>query len=230
MKQEQHILITGGATRLGRKVTEHYLSLGFNVSLFYFNSEKEAQEIKTGAPNKVHLIKQDLTKLEEVEKWDPKSLPFGKIDLFIYAASIFTKDIYDKILHSNFTAAYLLSKKIPLYMNPLGSFVFICDIFATKPLKDFTIYCSAKAALRMLTKNLALELAPNIRVNSISPGTVLPPVYFTPAQLSNQIESTLFKRIGTPDDIIQGIDFLVQNSYITGFDLVVDGGKSLMSL
>jgi pteridine reductase len=230
MKQEQHILITGGATRLGRQVTEHYIKKGFNVSLFYFSSEKEAQEIKALAPNKVHLIKKDLTQLDDIQKWDPKSLPFGKIDVFIYAASIFTKVSYDKILNSNFTAAYLLSKNIALHMKPQGNFVFICDVFATKPLKSFEIYCSAKAALRMLAKSLALELAPHTRVNSISPGTVLPPVYFTPEQVEVQIQSTLLKRLGSPKDIIEGISFLTESTYITGFDLVVDGGKSLMSL
>jgi pteridine reductase len=108
-----------------------------------------------------------------------------------------------------------------------GVILNLADVNGERPMRNFTPYTCSKAGLLMMTRNLAKEWAPKIRVNSISPGAVLLPESYTEEQKQKSIDRSLLKRLGSPDDVAEGALFLIANDYITGFDLKVDGGRSL---
>jgi NAD(P)-dependent dehydrogenase (short-subunit alcohol dehydrogenase family) len=113
-------------------------------------------------------------------------------------------------------------------MKPGGNVTFISDTHATKPIKKYAPYCATKAGLISLCHSFAKELAPGIRVNSVSPGTLLVREGATQEEIHRASQRTLLGRIGCPNDLVQGVLFLLRNSYITGFDLVIDGGRALL--
>lgn len=163
---------------------------------------------------------------------------FGHLDALVNNASTYyptpvgtmTEAQWDDLVGSNLKAPLFLSQAAtPALRERGGSIVNIVDINARRPLKDFTLYCCAKAGLAMLTESLAVELGPDVRVNGIAPGPILWPEH----QVSDQhkedvVNSTLLKRTGEPDDIARALTFLLADApFVTGQILAVDGGRSL---
>ncbi len=143
-----------------------------------------------------------------------------------------TEKLWNELIGSNFKAPLFLSQAAAPYLKKQhGCIVNIVDIHAEWPLKNYVIYCSAKGGLATLTRSLALELAPEIRVNGVSPGPILWPENGEwPDEFTRQriIGKTLLKRIGEPDDIAKTVLFLISDApYITGQIIVVDGGRSM---
>ena len=135
---------------------------------------------------------------------------------------------WDRLLHSNLRAPFILSQKLASALRQQqGSIINIVDVYAEKPLQNHTLYCMAKAGLAMMTRSLARELGPDIRVNGVSPG----PILWPEAGQMNQQEiqdATALKRCGTPQDIAQTVLWLgTQAPFVTGQILAVDGGRSL---
>ena len=230
--KNKHILVTGAGKRLGRAISDAFLKLPIRLTAHYYQSEKECKELKK---QNVQLMKANTASVSEIKDGIKTAVKnFGPIDILINCASVFyskkalecEEKHWDQIMDVNLKGYFFMAQQCALSMEK-GIIINIADRYATKPIQNYTPYLCAKAGLIYLTKHLALEWAPNIRVNSISPGLVLPPDSMLNETNLRFSQSALMKRWGTPQDIIDGIFFLIQNDYITGFDLKVDGGRSL---
>jgi pteridine reductase len=235
-------LITGAAHRLGAATATLLHQNGLNIVLHYRGSREKAQslqkELNDLRENSVILIQADLhitnglTALieESVKAW-------GQLDVLINNASSFyptkmgkaTEEQWDDLLGSNLKAPFFLSQAAAPYLKKTnGCIVNIVDIHAERPLKEHPIYSMAKAGLVMMTKSLAGELGPEIRVNGVAPGAILWPENLDEVTKQRIVSRTFLKRQGEPNDIAKTILYLIKDaSYVTGQIIAVDGGRSL---
>jgi len=243
--QGKIVLITGGTKRLGAAICRKLHTVGMNLMVHYRSSEREARMLQTELnqvrPGSVALVQADLLDITQLPNLVTETIKhFGKMDSLINNASSFsptpmgeiTEKSWDELTGSNFKAPLFLSQAAAPYLKKQrGCIVNIVDIHATWPLKKYVIYSSAKGGLATLTKSLALELAPEIRVNGVSPGPILWPQNGEWSdELARQriIGKTLLKRTGEPDDIAKTVLFLISDApYITGQIIAVDGGRSV---
>lgn len=236
-------LITGSAERLGAATATFLHKNDWNVVIHYRSkanaAEKLVSELNHVRADSAFAVKADLssdtnlTYLAQTarEKW-------GRVDALINNASSFYPTAvtsasfaqWDDLFASNARAPFFLSQALlPELKKSQGSIINMVDIHASKPLADHSIYCMAKASLLMMTKALAKELAPEVRVNAIAPGAILWPENI-PEEAAQQkiINGIPMQQLGTPLDIARSIYFLLENApYITGQILAVDGGRSL---
>ena len=243
--QSKIILITGGTKRLGAAICRKLHTVGMNLMVHYRSSEKEARMLQTELnqvrPGSVALVQADLLDTTQLPNLVTETIKhFGKMDSLVNNASSFsptpigeiTEKSWDELIGSNFKAPLFLSQAAAPYLKKqCGCIVNIVDIHAAWPLKKYVIYSTAKGGLATLTKSLAIELAPEIRVNGVSPGTILWPENGEWSdELARQriIGKTLLKRTGEPDDIAKTVLFLISDApYITGQIIAVDGGRSM---
>ena len=168
---------------------------------------------------------------------DKAKSQFGPVDILINSASDFyptpalecSEEDWDHFLDVNLKGQFFLAQACAAKgMKERGGVILnLGDVNGERAMRGYTPYVCSKAGLLMMTRNLAREWAPEIRVNSISPGPVLLPENYTEGQRQRSIDRTLLKRFGTPADIAEAAVFLIENDYITGFDLKVDGGRIL---
>ena len=238
------VLVTGGARRVGAAICRRLHAAGANVLVHYRNAAQEAhalqQELNGLRAGSVALARADLLA--------PGALPqlvkdavtaFGKIDGLVNNASSFyatpvgaiDERAWDELIGANLKAPLFLSQAAaPELRKTQGVIINIIDIHAELPMKNHVVYNVAKGGLLALTRSLARELGPQVRVNGVSPGTVLWP---EDAAWQNDIErqrivnQTLLKRTGEPDDIAAAVEFLMTAPYVTGQILAVDGGRSI---
>ena len=243
--QGKVVLITAGAKRVGAAICRKLHLRGASLMVHYRSSLEEAQGLETELnqtrPGSVALVQADLLDISQIPRLISQTIQkFGKLDAVINNASSFfatpvgavTEAGWDDLIGSNLKAPLFLSQEAaPHLKNQLGCIVNIVDIHADRPLKNYVIYSSAKAGLSSLTRSLALELAPEIRVNGVSPGPILWPENDEWKDLSVRqsiISKTLLKRMGEPDDIARTVLFLIADApYITGQIIAVDGGRSV---
>jgi len=240
-------LVTGAARRIGAVTLSMLHQQGATVVVHYRNSSDDAETLC----NELNDIRPKSCFMEQAELSDVKSLnkmidsiieKAGRLDILINNASSFyptkvgeiTESHWDDLLASNLKAPLFLSQAAaPHLLSTQGCIVNMVDIHADRPLAEHPVYCAAKAGLLMLTKSLAKELGPNVRVNGVSPGAILWPEAYvsgvdTDKEHQNLLDKTSMKREGTPQDIAQAILFLVADSpYITGHIIPVDGGRLL---
>lgn len=234
-------LITGSARRIGADIVRTLHSNSFRVIIHYRNSVDDARaladSLNAKRPDSAVLLQADLDQPDQVRQLAADALAsFGRMDLLVNNASSFyptpvdqADDAdWDRLLHSNLRAPFILSQKLAdALRQQQGSIINIVDVYAEKPLQNHTLYCMAKAGLAMMTRSLARELGPDIRVNGVSPG----PILWPEAGQMNQQEiqdATALKRCGTPQDIAQTVWWLgTQAPFVTGQILAVDGGRSL---
>ncbi len=237
-------LVTGGAQRLGKAFALTLARMGYDLIMHYHSAEEQAQktkdEIKSLGVN-VHLIKADLTQPEQIHSL------YSELDFIIHNSSFILKLLvnsaaimpvgtprdldlqdWDSALDLNLRAPFLLAQQAAKRMTTGGLIVNITDIGAQKAWSRYPSYTVSKAALKSLTKLLARALAPNIRVNAIAPGLVLPSDVVTKEQWDKLVEKLPLKRAATLDEITSTLQFLINNEYITGQTIVVDGGYSLI--
>jgi pteridine reductase len=160
-----------------------------------------------------------------------------KVDILINSASSFYKtplssvneSDWDSFMDTNLKGPFFLSKNLGLKMagSNGGKIINIADWSGSRPYKDYAPYCVSKGGLITLTKALAKDLAPKVYANAIAPGPVLVPENFTEEEKQKTIEKTLLGRLGTPEDIANAVIFILENDFINGTVLVVDGGRSL---
>ena len=243
--QGKVVLITAGAKRVGAAICRKLHLHGASLMVHYRSSLEEAQGLETELnqirPGSVALVQADLLDISQIPRLISQTIQrFGKLDALINNASSFfatpvgavTEAGWDDLIGSNLKAPLFLSQEAaPHLKNQFGCIVNIIDIHADRPLKNYVIYSSAKAGLSSLTRSLALELAPEIRVNGVSPGPILWPENDEWKDLSVRqsiISKTLLKRMGEPDDIARTVLFLIADApYVTGQIIVVDGGRSV---
>jgi pteridine reductase len=243
--QGKAVLITGGAKRVGGAICRRLHAQGANLVVHYRASVGEAQalqaELNQIRPGSVMLAQADLLDIARLPGLiDETVRHFGRLDALVNNASSFfptplgeiTEKAWDDLIGSNLKAPLFLSQAAaPELKKQFGCIVNIVDIHAEWPLKRYVVYNSAKGGLAALTRSLAQELGPEIRVNGVSPGPILWPEngeWKEKAARRHIIERTLLKRTGEPDDIARTVVFLISEApYITGQIIAVDGGRSV---
>ena len=236
------VLITGGARRVGAAIGRELHAAGASLVVHYRNSSKDAEalaaELNGVRPKSAAIVQAellDVAKLPSLVEFAVRS--FGGLDVLINNASTFyptkigeiTPQLWDDLLGTNLKVPTFLSQAAaPALRKSHGLIINIVDIHALRPLRDYTVYCTAKAGLHMLTRSLAKELGPEIRVNGIAPGPILWAEGQTDsAKQKKIIERTILKRMGSPADIARTALFLAAHApYVTGQILAVDGGRS----
>jgi pteridine reductase len=243
--QGKVILVTGGARRVGAATCRRLHAQGANLAVHYRSSIEEAQalqaELNQIRSNSVALFQADLLDTARLPQLVAETVErFGKLDALVNNASSFfstplgaiTEEMWDDLMGSNLKAPLFLSQATaPELRKQHGCIVNIVDIHSEWPLKNYVVYNAAKGGLASLTRSLAQELAPEVRVNGISPGPILWPeagVWADEASRQHIIGRTLLKRTGEPDDIARTVAFLISDApYITGQIIAVDGGRSV---
>ena len=247
MQQQPVALITGSAKRLGRTMIETLHKQGYRVIIHCNRSRADADALaKTLNSQRQYsaaVLQADLVDITALPQLAAQAIAcFDRLDALVNNASAFyptplgsaTAAQWQELFGSNVQAPYFLSQALaPELAKQRGAIINMVDIHAEKPLAGHSLYCMAKAALLMMTKSLALELAPTITVNGIAPGAILWPPEQS-VQLSEQDKAAILRQIplntlGSPQDIANTVLFLVQSPYITGQILAVDGGRSLSS-
>lgn len=236
-------LITGAAHRIGATIARCLHSQGMNVIVHYRSSKDAAEQLQSELlaqrPNSAYLIQGDLHDTATLRNLVKESCQWqSRLDVLINNASSFyptpvaevNEAQWDDLLCSNLKAPFFLAQAASSYLRQChGCIVNIADIHAERPLKGYSVYNIAKAGLVMLTKSLARELAPEIRVNAVAPGAILWPEHGASEQTRKHIiADTALKRQGNPHDVSRAIVFLIRDAeYMTGQVLTVDGGRSL---
>jgi pteridine reductase len=237
------VLITGAARRIGAVIARALHEQGMRVVLHYRSSGAEAdalaRELNHARPHSAVLIQGDLQRVEELPAMiDQTVSAWGRLDALVNNASDFfptpvgsiTTAQWDTLLDSNLKGPLSLSQAAaPALAETDGCIVNITDIHAEQPLKGHCVYSIAKAGLAMLTRSLARELGPRVRVNAVAPGAILWPERELDEDGRREIVArTALKRQGTPEDIARAVLFLVRDgTYITGQTIAVDGGRLL---
>tara|TARA_R110000868_G_scaffold69643_4_gene204826 strand:+ start:2361 stop:3110 length:750 start_codon:yes stop_codon:yes gene_type:complete len=238
-------MITGGARRIGAAIVEILHREGMNIVLHYNASEEEAQELcarlNQVRENSVVTLQGDLLEPEIDKSLVQKAHEFwGRLDLLVNNASRFyrtpfgkvTEYAWDDLMISNLRAPFFLAQAAAPYLaEHRGRIINIADIHSWRPMKNYSVYCISKTGVLMLTKSLAKELAPNVIVNAIAPGSVVWPEgenSLSPDEKTTIISKTPLGRSGTADDIAKMALFLARDAdYITGEVFAVDGGRGL---
>ena len=233
-------LVTGGAIRIGKDICKKLHENGYNIICHYNKSEDAAKTLKSelneSRKNSCEVFSLDLNNLNQVEDLLEKiNKNFHSLDLLVNNASSFFKtDLenhqdsdWDDLINSNLRGPFLLAKHCEKMLSESkGLIINISDAMVNRGMKNYVIYSMAKAGLENLTKTLARELAPEVRVNAIAPGAILLPSDGSSAEeeLVNEIP---LNRIGTERDISDAVIGLTKFSYVTGQILKIDGGRSL---
>ena len=238
------VLITGAAKRVGAQVARTLHGAGYDVALHYRHSRAEMDaliaELESARPGSTLTVQAELADIDLlgdiVEKCTSR---FGRLDALVNNASAFfptpvgeaTAKHWDELFASNARAPFFLSQAAaPALKVARGCIVNIVDIYAERALAKHPIYTMAKAALAAMTRSLARELAPEVRVNGVAPGAILWPD--NGATYTNQDEllaRTPLKRTGTPEEIAKAVLFLIRDAtFTTGEILKIDGGRSLV--
>ena len=237
------VLITGGARRVGAVLVRALHAAGANVLVHYRSSSGAAialaEELNRERADSIVTHRADLLEPEAPEQLVAATLrAFGRLDVLVNNASTFyptpvgtiTSAQWDDLIGSNLKAPLFLSQAaVPSLRASRGLIINIVDVHGLRPLKGHPLYSTAKAGLAMLTRSLARELGPDIRVNGIAPGPVLWPEKNMDDALKKEIiDKTALKRHGTPQDIARTALFLAKDApYITGQIIAVDGGRSI---
>jgi pteridine reductase len=237
-------LITGGAKRVGAAIARRLHASGFQLMIHYRSSASEARTLQAvlnaDRPGSVALVQADLLNLDGLNSLvDETVRVFGRLDVLVNNASSFsptpvgeiTKKDWDDLIGSNLLAPLFWSQAaMPQLRADHGCIVNIVDIHADRPMKNYVVYSTAKAGLANLTRSLARELAPEVRVNGVAPGAITWPEDASwQVELARQriINTVPLRRVGDPDDIARAVLFLVDEApYVTGHILNVDGGRS----
>lgn len=237
-------LVTGSARRIGAAIARRLHAAGFDLALHYRGSGAQMQalcaELEAARAGSVLSLQADLDHPHSWESLVADTVGrFGRLDALVNNASSFEAtpvgstrlQDWDALFSSNARAPFFLAQAAAPHLRATrGAIVNLVDIYAQRPLPRHTVYCMAKAALVMATRSLALELAPEVRVNAIAPGAILwaeaePP---SAAQQQAMLARTPLGRTGTPAEVADAVHWLVQGaSYTTGQVIAIDGGRSL---
>jgi NAD(P)-dependent dehydrogenase (short-subunit alcohol dehydrogenase family) len=237
-------LVTGGAQRLGKAFALSLARMGYDILLHYHSSEEEAQRTKAEIEDigrEAFILQANLSHPDEIQAL------FSKIDFILHNSSFIIKVLvnsasvmpvghprelpledWDAALDLNLRAPFLLAQEAAKRMTEGGLIVNVTDIGAQKAWSRYLSYAVSKSALESLTKVLARALAPSIRVNAIAPGLVLPSDVVTPAEWERLVKRLPLQRPARTEEITSALEFLVNNEYVTGQTIVVDGGYSLL--
>jgi len=236
------VLVTGAAKRIGRTIALAFAARGARLLLHYHTSEREALETsdevaKISGQDPV-LICADLSDPAEFKRLFDRHAELSEVSVLINSASIFhktplseiTESDWRDLLWTNTVGPFFLAQKVGLSLKKRdaeGLIVNITDRAAKRPYRDYLPYCASKAALENVTRALAEELAPKVRVNSVAPGAVLFPEAYGDKEKEAVIKQVPLGRAGSPEDVAAACLFLADNDYVNGQTITVDGGRTL---
>jgi pteridine reductase len=238
------VLVTGGAKRVGAAISRRLHAAGASVVLHHHSAKSEAQalhaELNAARANSAATVQANLLNVAELPELVRTTVTrFGRLDVLVNNASSFHPtpvgeikvSDWDDLVGTNLRAPLFLAQAAaPHLKKAAGCIVNITDIHAERPLKHYVVYSVAKAGLAGLTRSLARDLGPEVRVNGVAPGPVLWPDDGSFDEVARQrvISHTLLKRAGEPEDIAAAVHFLVAEApYVTGQIIAVDGGRSV---
>jgi pteridine reductase len=243
--QGKVVLVTGGAKRVGAAVCRRLHAAGARLAIHYRSSDQEALALQ----RELDDLRQDSAAVFQADLLDLDALPqlvhkvvkqFGQLDALVNNASSFYATLLADINEPQWHDLLGTNLKAPLFLAQAaaaelrrrhGCIVNITDIHAERPMQGHLLYSVAKAGLAALTRGLAQEMAPQVRVNAVAPGVIVWPetgTWMDEEQRRKIVAHTLLKREGEPDDIAKAVAFLIQDApYITGQTIAVDGGRSV---
>jgi pteridine reductase len=238
------VLVTGGARRVGAAICRRLHAAGANVVVHYHRSAQDAQALL----HELNGVRAGSVAVARADLLIPGALPqlikdalaaFGRLDVLVNNASSFYptpvgeigEQAWDDLLGTNLKAPLFLAQAAaPELRKAHGCIVNIIDIHAELPMKNHVVYNAAKGGLLALTRSLARELGPQVRVNGVSPGAIVwpdDPAWQNDIERQRIVNQTVLKRTGEPADIAGAVEFLIAAPYVTGQILVVDGGRSI---
>ena len=250
-------LITGGAQRIGQALVNHFHDLGWRVIIHYHTSSDAADQLTQRLNGKrqdsAHAFSADLGTIDQIEAF-AKAVTNLKwpLDLVIHNAAQFsptplsttTESSWEHLMSTNLKAPFFLTQALLNMLSARANLIFLCDIFGDRPLPNYSVYSATKAGLAMMTRSLALDLAPAHRVNGIALGAILPPSIAASAEddgpqdapqssaaleesalLDSILARVPLATIGSPTHIAEVAEFLASTDYITGQIIPVDGGR-----
>jgi NAD(P)-dependent dehydrogenase (short-subunit alcohol dehydrogenase family) len=233
-------LVTGGARRLGRAFAEALASDGLHVAVHYQASADEAAATVStirDAGGAAHAFQADLRDASAAQQLPGRVVEhFGQLDVLVNSAAVMEKialaetsvEDWNGILDLNLRAPFFLAQQAAPYLAARrGTIVNIADLSGFEPWRHYPVHSVSKAGVVMLTKVLATALAPEITVNGIAPGTVLLPDDWGDERREFLASTTPLGRLGTPDDAVAALRYLVHAEFVTGETIVVDGGRLL---
>jgi pteridine reductase len=244
--QGKVVLVTGGAKRVGAAISRRLHAAGASVAVHYRASRGEAQalaaELNALRPGSAEVLQADLLQMQDLHRLVQQAIHrFGRLDALVNNASSFYAQPLSEISDQHWDDLIGTNLKAPLFLAQAaaselrrnhGAIVNIVDIHAERPMHGHLLYSVAKTGLSGLTRALAQELAPFVRVNAVAPGVILWPEGAGEWQEEESrrkiVAHTLLKREGEPDDIAKAVQFLLQDApYVTGQVISVDGGRSI---
>ncbi|MFZ5724555.1 MAG: pteridine reductase [Pseudomonadota bacterium] len=242
MQKRGSALVTGGARRIGEAIVRALHAEGYRVLVHCHRSRDDGDMLVRGLnatrPSSAVLLTGDLAQPDDLESLIAETRELAPdLALLVNNASAFmptpvattTAAQWDTLVQANLRAPFLLIRGLaPLLASNFGNVVNLLDIHAERPLKDHAVYSMTKAGLASLTRSLALDLAPGVRVNGVSPGAILWPEGSSEAHRQKLLAKIPLQRAGEPDDIAQAVVFLATRAgYMTGQIIAVDGGRTL---
>jgi pteridine reductase len=237
--KDRKALITGAAHRVGRAIAIALAARGVNVVIHYNRASQAAHETVEQATSmgvSALAVQADLRSFNAIQSmFEVVDKEFSNLDILVNSAAVMertaflsaTPEAWDRTLDLNLKAAFFCLQEAAQRMQGGGAVVNISDIIGLKPWAGFPIHAISKAGIEMLTKVAALELAPHIRVNAVAPGPVLKPDGMSLQRWLEIASPSPQGKPGSPEDVARAVIFLLENDYVTGETLVVDGGFQL---
>lgn len=239
------VWMTGAGLRLGRAMALDLAGRGADIVVHYNTSAGPAREVAgliEAMGRRALLVQGDLAKVEDVRRCVGEiEAGFGRLDVLVNSASNFirvpleeiTEEVWDASLDVNLKGPAFCALEAARLMRKGGGgkIINFADWAGFRPYRNYLPYMVSKGGVITLTRALALELAPEIQVNAVAPGPVLPPEDSTEEEIERMIKNVPLKRLGSPEDIVKTVAFLIEGSdYITGQVLCVDGGRFIQSI
>jgi len=234
-------LVTGGGTRVGAAIARALGAAGCDVLVHHARSASGARAVADDLARlgrEARVLRADLTDRAQIDGLAREALAVrGGLSVLVHNAANFERvppgelsaEAWDRAFALNVTAPYLLTLALaPALRAARGSVTAVTCLSAERPWKNYVPYSASKAALGNLVKGLSLALAPEVRVNAVAPGTVLPPDDYEEDKLARIRERVPLARVGEAEDVARAVVFLAQNDYVTGQTITVDGGRSII--
>ena len=238
-------LVTGGAKRIGLAIAFKLHSLGYRIAIHYktpvSDLDDKIKQFNQKRANSAMAFKAELNETAQCQELITMVIKWsGRLDVLVNNASVFYSSEMGKVDDAHWDMMFATNVKAPFFLSQYaatylkgnsGNIINITDIHGQKPLKGYAVYCMSKASLLMQTKALAREYGPDIRVNSIAPGAIIWPEFknaLSCQEKNDIVNKTPLKRHGHPDYIAHTVQYILENDFITGQSIAVDGGRSIV--
>jgi len=235
--EEKTVLVTGGGKRLGRAIALELGGTGAWIAVHHHASREGAEEVVAALDGRGRAYRADLRSVADAQALvDSVIADRGRLDWLVLNAADFPRTPFDTVTEEEWDEVFALNLRAPFFLAQRaahalrasrGAVVLIGDVSARNPWVEFLPYCLTKAGVSALTLGLAKALAPEVRVNAVAPGPVLPPEGREASELRRLVASTLLGRLGRAEDVAGAVRYFLEADYVTGQILDVDGGQTI---